>query len=60
MPLYTYVCPNCELESDKRHPIDTEPDVICPKCDTPMRRKVVLPPHAHWRNRSRQKEEGRW
>ena len=60
MPTYVYRCPYCEMEWEKRHPINIEPEIVCPKCDTLMAKKPVNNTRAYWKYGSRQKEEGRW
>lgn len=40
MPIYTYKCPTCEVETEVSHPMASEPTIICPECSIP---KIKIP-----------------
>ena len=37
---YDYVCHGCDYSQEEVHGMTEEPIIICPKCDTQMRRKI--------------------
>jgi putative FmdB family regulatory protein len=44
MPLYAYVCPNCDVVVEERRPMDLAdfPPVECPICHTLCTREMAL------------------
>lgn len=41
MPIYEYVCPECDLEFEKLRPLSqADQDADCPKCHKAARRKL--------------------
>ncbi|MBI4199761.1 MAG: zinc ribbon domain-containing protein [Chloroflexi bacterium] len=42
MPLYEYVCPQCDTRFEKLRPMTDGVEAQCPRCSTPARRVISL------------------
>lgn len=40
MPVYEYICKNCNLEEEKKVEVEQRDLVYCPKCKKKMERKL--------------------
>ncbi len=40
MPTYDYFCPKCDHEQEVTHGMFEEPEVLCEKCSTKMKRAI--------------------
>ena len=38
---YDYICDNCNYEEVINHPMSEDPEILCPKCETILKRKIT-------------------